>query len=61
VFENMGLRRIFGSKSEEVAGGWRRLYSEEFHNSYNLPNIGRVTKSRRTELVGHATCTGDEK
>jgi hypothetical protein len=26
------LRRIFGLKKEEVAGGWRRLHSEELHN-----------------------------
>jgi hypothetical protein len=25
VFENRMLRRIFGPKREEVAGGWRRL------------------------------------
>jgi len=25
VFENRELRRIFGLKREEVAGGWRRL------------------------------------
>jgi hypothetical protein len=25
VFENWVLRRIFGSKREEVVGGWRRL------------------------------------
>jgi hypothetical protein len=32
VFENRVLRRIFGSKREEVAGGWRRLHEEELHN-----------------------------
>jgi len=32
VFENNVLRRIFGPKREEVAGGWRRLQSEELHN-----------------------------
>jgi hypothetical protein len=25
------LRRIFGCKREEVAGGWRRLHNEEVH------------------------------
>jgi len=29
AFENRVLRRIFGPKREEVAGGWRRLYNEE--------------------------------
>jgi hypothetical protein len=29
VLENRVLRRIFGHKREEVAGGWRRLHEEE--------------------------------
>jgi hypothetical protein len=32
LFEIRVLRRIFGSKKEEVAGGWRRLHNEELHN-----------------------------
>jgi hypothetical protein len=31
VFENRVLRRIFGSKKDEVTGGWRKLHNEE-HN-----------------------------
>jgi hypothetical protein len=31
VFENRVWRRIFGSKRDEVTGGWRRLYNEEHH------------------------------
>jgi hypothetical protein len=40
------LRRIFGPKREEVAGGWRRLHNEELHDLYASLNI-RVIKSRR--------------
>jgi hypothetical protein len=32
VFENRELRRIFGSKWEEVVRGWRTLHNEELHN-----------------------------
>jgi hypothetical protein len=32
VFENRVLRGIFGPKREEVAGGWRRLHNEDYHN-----------------------------
>jgi hypothetical protein len=46
VFENRVLRRIFGPKRDEVAGGWRRVHKEELHNLYASPNI-RVIKSRR--------------
>jgi hypothetical protein len=44
VFENRVLRRIFGSKMEEVVGGWRRLHNEELHNLYASQNIIRVIK-----------------
>jgi hypothetical protein len=47
VFENRGLRRIFGLKREEMAGGWKSLHNEELHNLYALQNIVRVIKSRR--------------
>jgi hypothetical protein len=30
-----------------VAGGWRRLHNEEFHNLYSSQNFLRVIKSRR--------------
>jgi hypothetical protein len=49
------LRGIFGPKREEVAGGWRRLHSEELHNLYTSPNIIRVTKSRMIRWAGHIT------
>jgi hypothetical protein len=45
VFEKRVLRRIFGPKGEEGAGGWRRLHNE-FHNLYASLNIIRVIKSR---------------
>jgi hypothetical protein len=32
VFENRMLRRIFGPKREEVAGGWPGLHNEELRN-----------------------------
>jgi hypothetical protein len=33
VFENR-VMRIFGTKRDEVARGWRRLHNEELHNLY---------------------------
>jgi hypothetical protein len=44
VFENRVLRRIFGPKMEEVAGGCRRLHSEELHKFYAPPNNIGVIK-----------------
>jgi len=32
MFENMVLRRIFGPRSDEVTGEWRRLHNEELND-----------------------------
>jgi hypothetical protein len=32
VSENRVLRRVFGLKKEEVAGGWRKMRNEENDN-----------------------------
>jgi hypothetical protein len=53
MFENMVLRRIFGSKRFDVTGGWRKLHNEELHGLYSLPNVIRITKSRRMRWAGH--------
>jgi len=52
VFENRVLRRVFGTKRKEVAGGWRRLHNEKLYNLHASPNIIRVIKSRRMRLAG---------
>jgi hypothetical protein len=38
VFENRVLRRIFGPKTDEVTGDWRKLDNEELHKLYSSPN-----------------------
>jgi hypothetical protein len=53
VFENRVLRKIFGPKREEVAGGWKRLYNEELHNLYDSQYIIRVINSGRMRWAGH--------
>jgi len=32
VFENRVLRRIFGAKTDDVIGKWRKLYNEELND-----------------------------
>jgi hypothetical protein len=58
VFENRVLRRIFGPKRDEVTGGWRKLHSEELHNSYSSPSIIGMIKSRRMLWTGHLSRIG---
>jgi hypothetical protein len=54
------LRRIFGSKRDEVTGEWRRLHNEELYALY-LPNIVRVIKSRKIKWAGQVEHTRDRR
>jgi hypothetical protein len=60
VFEHRVLR-IFGSKRDEVTGGWRKLHNEELHNLYFSLSIIRVNKSRRMRWVGHVARIGEKR
>jgi hypothetical protein len=51
VFESGLLRKMFGPKSNEVTGEWRRLHNEELYDIYPSLNIIRVMKSRRICVV----------
>ena len=45
VFENKILRKIFGSKRDEITGEWRTLHNVELHALHSSPNIIRNLKS----------------
>jgi hypothetical protein len=47
VFENKVLRRIFGSKRDEVMGRWRKLHNEELCDLCSSLSIIRINKSMR--------------
>jgi hypothetical protein len=58
MFENIALRRIFGTKRDEVIEGWRNLHNEELHNLYFSRSIIRIIKPRRMRLTGHVAEMG---
>ena len=59
VFENRVLKRIFGSKRDEITGEWRKLHNEELNDLYSSLNIVRVIKSRRMRWAGHLARMGE--
>jgi hypothetical protein len=59
MYENRVLRRIFGHKREEVAGGRRSLH-KELYNLYSSSSIG-VIRSRRTRWTEHVARTGAKR
>jgi hypothetical protein len=61
VYRIYVLRRIFGPKSNEVTGDWRKLHKEELHNLYSSPNVIRMIKSRRMRWGACSTNEGEEK
>jgi hypothetical protein len=56
----MMLRRIFGPKTEEVKGEWRKFHNEELHDLYSPPTIMWVIKLRMG-WAGHVARMGREE
>jgi hypothetical protein len=46
VFENRVLWRIFGCRTDETTGDWRKFHNGDLHTLYSLPNIIRMINSR---------------
>jgi len=39
MFQNRVLRRVFGSKRDEITGEWRKVHNEGLRDLYSLPNL----------------------
>ena len=61
VFVCVCVRRIFGSKRDEVTREWRKLQNEEHNDLYSSPNIVRVIKSRIMRWAGHVARMGERR
>ena len=58
VSEKWVLRRIFGTKRDEVTGEWKKLHNEELNDLYSSPHIVRVIKSRIIRWSRHVARIG---
>jgi hypothetical protein len=61
VFDNMDLRRIFGTRRDEVTREWRKLHNAELNYLYSSPKIVQVIKSRRMRWLGHVVRMGERR
>ena len=52
VFENRALRRIFGTKRDEITGEWRKLHNEELNDLYCSPTVVWVIRPKM-RWAGH--------
>ena len=56
VFE---IRVLFGPKSDEVTGEWRKLHNEELNDLYSSHNNFRVMRLGRIRLAEHVARMGE--
>jgi len=54
-------RNIFGLKTDEVTGEWRKLRNEELNYLYCSTNIVRVIKLRRMRWAVHVALMGESE
>ena len=48
MFENRVLRKVFGSKRDEVTGEWKKLHNEELSDLY----CGKIEKNEMGGACG---------
>jgi hypothetical protein len=55
------MRKIFGSKRDEVTGEWRKLHNETLRDLYFSPNLVPVIKLRRIRWLRHVARIGERR
>ncbi|KAJ4450946.1 hypothetical protein ANN_02381 [Periplaneta americana] len=59
--QNKVLGKIFGAKTDEVTGEWRKLHNAKLHALYSSPDIIRDIKFRRLRWAGHVARMGESR
>jgi hypothetical protein len=58
VVEIKLLRKVFGSKRDEITGECRRLNNEELYGMYSTP---RIIQHQKNEMVWYVACVSEEQ
>jgi len=58
VVENTLLRKVFGSKRDEITGEWRGIHNEELYGIYSSPHI---IQNQKNGMVWHVVCFSEEQ
>jgi hypothetical protein len=53
--------KLFGSRTDEVTEGWKKLHNEKPHDLYSWPSINRLIKSRRMRWAGNIARMGEKR
>jgi hypothetical protein len=61
VVENRVLRKLFGPKTHEVTGGWRKLHNEELRDLSSSPSIIRMIQLRSMRWAGYVARRGEKR
>jgi hypothetical protein len=61
VFGNRVLRRIHGTKRDQVTGGWIKPHNEELDDLYSSPSIIGTMKSMKLRWAEHIARMGQKR
>ena len=53
AFQTKVLRKIFGTKRDEITEEWKKVHNADLYALYSLPNIIRNLKSRQLRWAKH--------
>jgi len=56
VFQDRKLRKIFGTKKDDIIEEWRRLHDQELLGSQSFPNIIRMMGGACGTYVRNEKC-----